>query len=112
MNKIEAIIRPHKLEELRTVLQELGVTGMTVSEVRGFGRQRGHSEIYRGREYNVAFQPKIKVEVAVKSSMTDRVVEAIRNTVNTGQVGDGKIFLYPITKTIRIRTGEQDDEAI
>lgn len=112
MNKVEAIIRPHKLEDLRTSLEELGVTGMTVSEVRGFGRQRGHHELYRGREYTVAFQPKIKVEIAVKSDLTERVVDVIRNAVNTGQVGDGKIFIYAIADAVRIRTGERSEEAL
>lgn len=112
MNKIEAIIRPHKLEELREALQEIGITGMTVSEVRGFGRQRGHAEIYRGREYTISFQPKIKVEVVVKAEETDKTVEAIRGAVNTGQVGDGKIFITPVSKVVRIRTGEFDSEAI
>ena len=112
MNKIEAIIRPHKLEEMRVALEEVGIKGMTVTEVRGFGRQRGHSEVYRGREYTVAFQPKIKVEIMVSSDMTEQVVETIRNTVNTGQVGDGKIFIYPISDAIRIRTGEHGSDAL
>lgn len=112
MNKIEAIIRPHKLEELRGVLEQAGIAGMTVSEVRGFGRQKGHHELYRGREYTVSFQPKIKVEIAVKSDETDKVVDAIRGAVNTGQVGDGKIFIYPISNAVRIRTGERAEEAI
>ncbi len=112
MNKIEAIIRPHKLEELRGALEELGVTGMTVSEVRGFGRQKGHHELYRGREYTVAFQPKIKVEIAVKDDMTEKVVDTIRNSVNTGQVGDGKVFIFPISDVVRIRTGERAEEAL
>lgn len=112
MNKVEAIIRPHKLEDLRSALEELGVAGMTVSEVRGFGRQRGHHELYRGREYTVAFQPKIKVEIAVKTDLTEQVVNVIRNAVNTGQVGDGKIFIYPIGDVVRIRTGERAEEAL
>lgn len=112
MNKVEAIIRPHKLEELRNSLEELGVTGMTVTEVRGFGRQKGHNELYRGREYTVSFQPKIKVEIAVKSDITEKVVDMIRGSVNTGQVGDGKIFIYPIADAVRIRTGERADEAL
>ncbi|RJP22529.1 MAG: P-II family nitrogen regulator [Candidatus Omnitrophota bacterium] len=112
MNKIEAIIRPHKLEDLRLALEEIGVTGMTVSEVRGFGRQRGHSEIYRGREYNVVFQPKIKVEIMVKEQNTEQVIDTIRATVNTGQVGDGKIFIYPIAEVVRIRTGERGADAL
>lgn len=112
MNKLEAIIRPHKLEDLRSALEEIGVKGMTVTEVRGFGRQRGHSEVYRGREYTVAFQPKIKVEIMVSSDMTDQVIETIRGAVNTGQVGDGKIFVYPISGAIRIRTGEHGEDAL
>ncbi len=112
MNKVEAIIRPHKLEDLRVELEEIGVTGMTVSEVRGFGRQKGHSELYRGREYNVVFQPKIKVEIMVKEDLTEKVVDTICSTVNTGQVGDGKIFIYPIGEVVRIRTGERGSEAL
>ena len=112
MNKIEAIIRPHKLDALKEALEELGVIGMTVTEVRGFGRQRGHREIYRGREYEVEFQPKIKVEIVVKKDMTERVIDTIRNAVNTGQVGDGKIFIYDLSDAVRIRTGERSDEAI
>lgn len=112
MNKIEAIIRPHKLEDLRTALDEVGLHGMTVSEVRGFGRQRGHSEVYRGREYTVAFQPKVKVEIMVTNDMTDRVLECIRESVNTGQVGDGKIFITEISDAIRIRTGERGNDAL
>ncbi|MEW6234900.1 MAG: P-II family nitrogen regulator [Candidatus Omnitrophota bacterium] len=112
MIKIEAIIRPHKLDDLRVALEELGVTGMTVSEVRGFGRQKGHHELYRGREYTVAFQPKIKVEIAVKKDLTEKIVDAIRQTVATGQVGDGKIFIYNIVDAVRIRTGERAEEAL
>ncbi|MEW6234902.1 MAG: P-II family nitrogen regulator [Candidatus Omnitrophota bacterium] len=112
MNKIEAIIRPHKLEDLRLALEELGVVGMTVTEVRGFGRQKGHQEIYRGREYTIAFQPKVKVEIACKSEMTERVIDTIRSAVNTGQVGDGKIFVYDLKDAIRIRTGERSEEAL
>ncbi|MBI1388972.1 MAG: P-II family nitrogen regulator [bacterium] len=112
MNKIEAIIRPHKLDSLKTALEELGVIGMTVTEVRGYGRQRGHKEIYRGREYTVEFQPKVKVEVVVKSDVTERVIDAIRNAVNTGQVGDGKIFIYNMSDVVRIRTGERSEDAL
>jgi nitrogen regulatory protein P-II 1 len=112
MNKIEAIIRPHKLEDLRTALEELGITGMTVTEVRGFGRQKGHHELYRGREYTINFLPKIKVEVIIKEDQTETVIEAIRSSVNTGQVGDGKIFIHPIADVIRIRTGERAEEAL
>ena len=112
MYKIEAIIRPHKLEDVRTGLEGVGITGMTVSEVREYGRQKGHHELYRGREYEVAFLPKIKIEVAVKSSLVEKVVGVIRETVNTGQVGDGKIFIYPIEDVVRIRTGERAEDAI
>ncbi|HQH72720.1 MAG TPA: P-II family nitrogen regulator [bacterium] len=112
MNKIEAIIRPHKLEDLRAALEEIGITGMTVSEVRGFGRQKGHHELYRGREYSVNFLPKIKVEIAVKSDLTEKVIDTIRTTVNTGQVGDGKIFVFAMTDAVRIRTGERAEEAL
>jgi nitrogen regulatory protein P-II 1 len=112
MNKIEAIIRPHKLEDLRNALEEVGISGMTVSEVRGFGRQKGHQELYRGREYAVAFQPKIKIEIAVKTELTEKVIDVIRDSVNTGQVGDGKIFIYPIADVVRIRTGERAQEAL
>ncbi len=112
MNKIEAIIRPHKLDALKTALEELGIVGMTVTEVRGYGRQRGHQEIYRGREYTVEFQPKIKVEVVVKKDMTERVIDTVRSAVNTGQVGDGKMFIYDLSDAVRIRTGERSDEAL
>lgn len=112
MNKIEAIIRPHKLDALKEALEEQGIIGMTVTEVRGYGRQRGHQEIYRGREYQVEFQPKIKVEIAVKKDNTDKVIETIRTAVNTGQVGDGKIFVYDMGNVVRIRTGESGDEAL
>ncbi|MDP8244951.1 MAG: P-II family nitrogen regulator [Candidatus Hinthialibacter antarcticus] len=112
MNKIEAIIRPHKLDAMKTALEELGVVGMTVTEVRGYGRQRGHQEIYRGREYTVEFQPKIKVEVVVKKDMTERVIDTIRSAVNTGQVGDGKMFIYDLNDAVRIRTGERSNEAL
>ncbi|MBZ0254698.1 P-II family nitrogen regulator [bacterium] len=112
MNKIEAIIRPHKLDAMKTALEELGIVGMTVTEVRGYGRQRGHQEIYRGREYTVEFQPKIKVEVVVKKDMTERVIDTIRSAVNTGQVGDGKMFIYELNDAVRIRTGERSDDAL
>lgn len=112
MNKIEAIIRPHKLDAMKTALEELGIVGMTVTEVRGYGRQRGHQEIYRGREYTVEFQPKIKVEVVVKKDMTERVIDTIRSAVNTGQVGDGKMFIYDLNDAVRIRTGERSGDAL
>lgn len=112
MNKIEAIIRPHKLEDLRKAMEDLGIAGMTVTEVRGFGRQKGHSELYRGREYTVNFLPKIKVEIVVNDDMTEKVIESIRSAVNTGQVGDGKIFIYNLSDAVRIRTGERSQDAL
>ncbi len=112
MKKIEAIIKPFKLGELREGLSELGITGMTISEVRGFGRQKGHTEIYRGAEYVVDFIPKIKIEAVVKSSMVGVVLEKIQASVNTGTIGDGKIFVTPVDQVLRIRTGETDENAI
>ena len=112
MKKIEAIIKSFKLDELKEGLGELGITGMTISEVKGFGRQKGHTEIYRGAEYVVDFIPKVKVEAVVKSDMVDIVVEKIISSVQTGSIGDGKIFVIPIEKIIRIRTGETDHDAI
>jgi len=112
MKKIEAIIKPFKLDDLKEALHELGVHGMTVVEVKGFGRQKGHTEIYRGAEYVVDFIPKIKVETIVSSEMADKVVETIMNTVRTGKIGDGKIFVLPVEKVCRIRTGETDNEAL
>ncbi len=112
MKKIEAIIKPFKLDELKEGLAELGITGMTISEVKGFGRQKGHTEIYRGAEYVVDFIPKIKVETVVKNSMVDIVIEKIQSSVKTGSIGDGKIFVIPVDRVYRIRTGETDDDAI
>ena len=112
MNKVEAIIKPFKLDEVKSALNEIGVTGMTISESRGFGRQRGHKEIYRGTEYQVEFIPKIRVDVVVEEAMTDEVVKAIQTTAHTGNVGDGKIFIWPLETAIRIRTGESGTEAI
>jgi len=112
MKKIEAIIKPFKLDELKEGLAELGITGMTISEVKGFGRQKGHTEIYRGAEYVVDFIPKIKVETVVKSDMVDIVVEKIQSSVKTGSIGDGKIFVIPVERIRRIRTGETDQDAI
>ncbi len=112
MKLIMAVIKPFKLEEVREALTELGVVGMTVSEVKGFGRQRGHSEIYRGAEYAVNFLPKIKIEVAVAAEMAEAVVEAILKTASTEKIGDGKIFVYEIEKAVRIRTGETDGDAL
>ncbi len=112
MKKIEAIIKPFKLDDLKEGLAELGITGMTISEVKGFGRQKGHTEIYRGAEYVVDFIPKIKIETVVKSNMVDIVVEKIQASVRTGSIGDGKIFVIPVEKICRIRTGETDQDAI
>lgn len=112
MQKIEAIIKPFKLDALKEGLAELGITGMTISEVKGFGRQKGHTEIYRGAEYVVDFIPKIKMETVVKSDTVDTVVEKIISSVQTGSIGDGKIFVIPIDRIIRIRTGETDHDAI
>ncbi len=112
MKKIEAIIKPFKLDELKEALGDLHITGMTVSEVKGFGRQKGHTEVYRGAEYVVDFIPKIKVEIVVSEDLCDRVIEAIISSVKTGKIGDGKIFVMPIESVCRIRTGERDRDAI
>jgi nitrogen regulatory protein PII len=112
MKMVMAIIKPFKLDEVREALVALGVEGVTVSEVKGFGRQKGHTEIYRGAEYAVSFLPKLKLEVAVKTELADRVVEAIQNAAKTGQIGDGKIFVYDLDKVLRIRTGERDTAAL
>jgi nitrogen regulatory protein P-II 1 len=112
MKKIEAIIKPFKLDEVKEAILELGVSGMTITEVKGFGRQKGHKEIYRGAEYVVDFLPKIKIEVVVSTNMVPRVLEAIKATAHTGQIGDGKIFILPVEKAVRIRTGEEDEDAI
>lgn len=112
MKKIETIIKPFKLDDLKKGLTELGITGMTISEVKGFGRQKGHTEIYRGAEYVVDFIPKIKVETVVKDDMVDTVIEKVLSSVKTGSIGDGKIFVIPIERICRIRTGETDNNAI
>ena len=112
MKLIMAVIKPFKLDEVREALTQLGVQGLTVTEVKGFGRQKGHTEIYRGAEYAVNFLPKLKVEVAVKDDIVDQVVEAISNTAKTGQIGDGKIFVYDVDRAVRIRTGETDGDAL
>ncbi len=112
MKKIEAIIKPFKLDEVREALSELGVSGLTVTEVKGFGRQKGHTELYRGAEYVVDFLPKIKVEVVITAEMLDTVVDAIVKAAHTGKIGDGKIFITPVEQVIRIRTGETGAEAI
>ena len=112
MKKIEAIIKPFKLDDLKDALHEIGVTGMTVSEVKGFGRQKGHTEIYRGAEYNVDFIPKVKVELVLASDMVDQTLSTIIEATQTGKIGDGKIFVMPVDSITRIRTGEKDNDAI
>jgi nitrogen regulatory protein P-II 1 len=112
VKQITAILKPFKLEEVREALADCGVTGLTVTEVKGFGRQKGHTELYRGAEYVVDFLPKVKIEVVVKASEVDRCVEAIVRAARTGKIGDGKIFITSVEHTVRIRTGEQDDAAV
>ena len=112
MKKIEAIIKPFKLDEVKEALQEIGLQGITVIEARGFGRQKGHTELYRGAEYVVDFLPKVKIEVIVESALVDKTVEAIMNAAQTGRIGDGKIFVSPIEEVVRIRTGERGPAAI
>ncbi|HET9446932.1 MAG TPA: P-II family nitrogen regulator [Steroidobacteraceae bacterium] len=112
MKLISAIIKPFKLDDVRAALSEIGVSGMTVTEVKGFGRQRGHTELYRGAEYVVDFVPKTRIEVAVKDALVDQVVEAIIGAAKTGKVGDGKIFITDLERVLRIRTGETDDQAL
>ncbi|WP_336055276.1 P-II family nitrogen regulator [Nitratireductor sp. CH_MIT9313-5] len=112
MKLVMAIIKPFKLEAVREALTELGIQGLTVTEVKGYGRQKGHTEIYRGAEYAVSFLPKVKVEVAVDSDIADRAVEAIATAAKTGQIGDGKIFVLNVDKAVRIRTGETDSAAL
>lgn len=112
MKLISAIIKPFKLDDVREALSELGVNGITITEVKGFGRQKGHTEMYRGAEYVVDFLPKIKIEVACTDDMTDSIIEAIIEVANTGKIGDGKIFVTPLERVIRIRTGEFDEDAI
>ena len=112
MKLVTAIIKPFKLDDVRAALSEIGISGMTVTEVKGFGRQRGHTELYRGAEYVVDFVPKTRIEVAVKDALVDQVVEAIVNAARTGKVGDGKIFISDLERAIRIRTGEADDQAL
>ena len=112
MKKIEAIIKPFKLEEVKDALAEVGVVGMSVSEVKGFGRQKGHTELYRGAEYVVDFLPKVKIEIVVEDGMLERAVEAIQQAAQTGRIGDGKIFITPVEEAIRVRTGERGNDAI
>ncbi len=112
MRKIEAIIKPFKLDEVKEALHEIGIQGMTVTEVKGFGRQKGHTELYRGAEYVVDFLPKIKIEIVTSDEMADKVVQAIVQAANTGRIGDGKIFVLPLEEAIRIRTGERGANAV
>jgi nitrogen regulatory protein P-II 1 len=112
MKKIEAVLKPFKLDEVREALSELGVTGLTVTEVKGFGRQKGHTELYRGAEYVVDFLPKVKVEVIVQDALADRAIDAIVKAARTGKIGDGKIFVTSVEQVVRIRTGESGDAAI
>ena len=112
MKKVEAIIKPFKLDEVKDALNEIGIQGITVSEVKGFGRQKGHTELYRGAEYVVDFLPKIKLEIVVAEDRLEKVVETIQGSANTGRIGDGKIFVSPIAEAVRIHTGERGEEAI
>lgn len=112
MKKIEAVIKPFKLDDVREALSEIEITGMTVTEVKGFGRQKGHTELYRGAEYVVDFLPKVKLEVVVADDRVDACIETITNAARTGKIGDGKIFVTAVEKTVRIRTGEQDNDAL
>ncbi|OEF24613.1 P-II family nitrogen regulator [Vibrio rumoiensis] len=112
MKLINAIIKPFKLDDVREALADVGIEGMTVSEVKGFGRQKGHTELYRGAEYQVDFLPKVKIEIATQSDNVDRVIEAITKAAQTGKIGDGKIFVFDLQQAVRIRTGEMDDEAL
>ena len=112
MKKIEAIIKPFKMDDVREALAEVGINGMTVSEVKGFGRQKSHTELYRGAEYQVDFLPKIKIEIVLSDDIVERAIEAITASANTGKIGDGKVFVYNVEQAVRIRTGEQNDEAL
>ncbi len=112
MKLISAIIKPFKLDDVREALSDIGVQGITVTEVKGFGRQKGHTELYRGAEYVVDFLPKVKLEVAVDDEIVEQVIETVRSAANTGKIGDGKIFVYPVEQVVRIRTGESGPEAL
>ncbi|MDX6749073.1 P-II family nitrogen regulator [Geminicoccaceae bacterium 1502E] len=112
MKKIEAVIKPFKLDEVKEALQEVGLKGMTVTEVKGFGRQKGHTELYRGAEYVVDFLPKVKIEIVVEDSIVERAVEAIQQAARTDRIGDGKIFVMPVEEAVRIRTGERGPDAL
>ncbi|GHD70229.1 P-II family nitrogen regulator [Vogesella fluminis] len=112
MKKVEAIIKPFKLDEVREALSEIGINGLTVTEVKGFGRQKGHTELYRGAEYVVDFLPKVKIEVVIADDLVDRAIESIVSTARTGKIGDGKIFVTPVEQVVRIRTGETNEDAV
>ncbi|MCW5202257.1 P-II family nitrogen regulator [Desulfobulbus sp. US1] len=112
MKKVEVIIKPFKLDAVKTALNDIGIKGMTISEVKGYGRQKGHTEIYRGAEYKVDFLPKIKVEIIVETEMVDKIIDVVVEAARTGKIGDGKIFVLPVEKIVRVRTGETDSEAI
>ena len=112
MKKIEAIIKPFKLEDVKEALREIGIQGLTVVEVKGFGRQKGHTELYRGAEYVIDFLPKIKLEIVISDDMVSKVIETIRESAKTGKIGDGKIFIFPAEDVVRIRTGERGEDAI
>jgi len=112
MKKVEAIIKPHKLEDVKEALTAVGISGMSVTEIKGFGRQQGHTELYRGAEYVIDFIPKLKIEVVIPDELVEKVVEAIIKAANTGKIGDGKIFIIPVEDAIRIRTGERGDSAL
>ncbi|QPG06509.1 P-II family nitrogen regulator [Salinimonas marina] len=112
MKKIEAIIKPFKMDDVREALADVGIAGMTVTEVKGFGRQKGHTELYRGAEYQVDFLPKIKLEIIIGDELVEQAVEAIQEAANTGKIGDGKIFVYNVESALRIRTGETNEEAL
>jgi nitrogen regulatory protein P-II 1 len=112
MKKIEAVIKPFKMDDVREALSEVGVNGMTVTEVKGFGRQKGHTELYRGAEYQVDFLPKVKIELVIADEQVDLAIEAIMKTAQTGKIGDGKIFVYDVERVIRIRTGEENEDAV
>jgi nitrogen regulatory protein P-II 1 len=112
MRKIEAIIRPHLLDAVKTALEEVGIKGMTITEIKGYGRQKGHTETYRGSEYQIDFVPKVKIEIVLPLEIVDLAIDAIMKTAKTGKFGDGKIFVIPVEEAIRIRTGERNDEAL
>lgn len=112
MKKIEAIVKPFKLDDVKDALNGIGITGMTISEVKGYGRQKGHTEIYRGAEYVIDFIPKIKIEIVAPADQVELIVDTVRSAANTGKIGDGKIFVLPVEKVIRVRTGEEDRDAV